>query len=106
MIPQWYVDMLTVDLPEDTLIDIITGSEVEGNVIPSTKHDSNSFFQGLNAGRRYLRLMKKWMKNNKDKHYNLIFAVLNPVDNYKDYCDGFPAFIKPKDGSSSILLIK
>ena len=25
-----------------------------------------------------------------------------PVDNFKKYCQGFPAFIKPKDGSSSI----
>ena len=29
-----------------------------------------------------------------------------PVDNYKDYCGEFPAFIKPKDGSSSIFAYK
>lgn len=29
-----------------------------------------------------------------------------PVDDYKDYCGGFPAFIKPKDGSSSIFAYK
>lgn len=29
-----------------------------------------------------------------------------PVDNYKEYCAGFPAFIKPKDGSSSVLAYK
>ncbi|MBE6732982.1 MAG: ATP-grasp domain-containing protein [Ruminococcaceae bacterium] len=29
-----------------------------------------------------------------------------PIDNYKDYCGGFPAFIKPKDGSSSVFAYK
>lgn len=29
-----------------------------------------------------------------------------PVDDIKKYCDGFPAFIKPKDGSSSIFAYK
>lgn len=30
----------------------------------------------------------------------------HPVDNYKEYKEGFPAFIKPKDGSSSIFAYK
>lgn len=29
-----------------------------------------------------------------------------PVDDFKNYCAGFPAFIKPKDGSSSIFAYK
>lgn len=27
----------------------------------------------------------------------------NTYDDYEDYCEGFPAFIKPKDGSSSVM---
>lgn len=30
----------------------------------------------------------------------------NPTDNVNNYCDGFPAFIKPKDGSSSVFAYK
>jgi len=43
VIPQWYVDLITEALPEDVQIDIITGSEVQGNIIASPKHNPKNF---------------------------------------------------------------
>ena len=42
VIPQWYVDVLAEALEEGVHIDIITGSNVRGNVIKSPKHEADS----------------------------------------------------------------
>ena len=42
VIPQWYVDVLTDALGEEVHIDIITGSNVIGNIIKSPGHDADS----------------------------------------------------------------
>lgn len=41
-----------------------------------------------------------------DYFHSLCLASPTPVDDYKKYSGGYPAFIKPKDGSSSIFAYK
>lgn len=81
VIPQWYVDVLTAALGEDCHIDIITGSNVQGNVIPSPKHDANSLKSRLICWYQHLNFMNKWMRENKHQKYDLIFAISNPPIN-------------------------
>lgn len=45
-------------------------------------------------------------KNTADYFNSVGLNSPHPVDDYKNYNDGFPAFIKPKDGSSSIFAYK
>lgn len=81
VIPQWYVDVLTDALGEGCKIDIITGSDVQGNVIKSPKHNAESFKSRLICWYQHLKFMKKWMKENKNQKYDLIFAISNPPIN-------------------------
>ncbi len=81
VIPQWYVDLLTDALGPDTHIDIITGSEVKGNVIPSPPHDPRSFVSRLKCWWRHYRFMSRWMRQNKHRCYDLVFAISNPPIN-------------------------
>lgn len=81
VIPQWYVDLLTRALGKDVQIDIITGSNVKGNVIHSPEHDARSFKSRLISWYKHYRFITKWTKENKRKSYNLIFAVSNPPIN-------------------------
>ncbi len=81
VIPQWYVDVLKKALPDNTNIDIITGSNVDANVIPSPKHNATSFASRLLCWYKHWRFMGKWIKENKNKSYDLIFAVSNPPIN-------------------------
>lgn len=81
VIPQWYVDLLTKALGEDAQIDIITGSDVIGNVIHSPEHDSRSLKSRLISWYKHYRFMMRWTRENKSKSYNLIFAVSNPPIN-------------------------
>ncbi len=80
-IPQWYVDLLTEAMGEKANVEIITGSKVEGNVILSPPYDAASFKTRLVCWWRHLRFMQKWLKKNRGKHYDLIFAVSNPPIN-------------------------
>lgn len=81
VIPQWYVDLLTRALGEDIDIDIITGSQVRGNIIESPKHDSRSFKSRLICWVKHYRFVMSWAKRNRNTHYDLIFAVSNPPIN-------------------------
>lgn len=81
VIPQWYVDLLTRALGENVKIDIITGSDVKGNVIHSPEHDPRSFKSRLISWYKHYRFMMKLLKENKKEKYNLIFAVSNPPIN-------------------------
>lgn len=81
VIPQWYVDLLTQALGEGTSMDIITGSDVRGNVIRSPKHDPRSFKSRLVCWWKHYRFVSRWAKDNKGKKYDLIFAVSNPPIN-------------------------
>lgn len=81
VIPQWYVDLLTEAMGSDTHIDIITGSDVRGNVIPSPVHDPRSFASRLKCWWRHYRFMSRWMRQNKHRHYDLVFAISNPPIN-------------------------
>ncbi|WP_227148236.1 glycosyltransferase family 4 protein [Lacrimispora sp. 210928-DFI.3.58] len=81
VIPQWYVDTLTNALGKDVYIDIITGSEVKGNVIHSPGHDSRSLKSRLICWAKHYLFMRKWMKNNKSNKYDMIFAISNPPIN-------------------------
>ena len=81
VVPQWYVDLLTRALGENVKIDIITGSDVKGNVIHSPEHDPRSFKSRLISWYKHYRFMMKWLKENKKEKYNLIFAVSNPPIN-------------------------
>ncbi|MBP3691759.1 MAG: glycosyltransferase family 4 protein [Clostridia bacterium] len=81
VIPQWYVDLLTSALPEGTHIDIITGSNVRGNVIASPVHNPKSFLSRLVCWAKHYSFMRKWIRQNKAAHYDLVFAVSNPPVN-------------------------
>ena len=81
VIPQWYVDLLTNALGDDTQIDIITGSQVRGNVIPSPKHEPASFKSRLICWWKHLRFVKHWAAQNRNEKYDLIFAISNPPIN-------------------------
>lgn len=81
VIPQWYVDVLVASFPDGTEFDIITGSNVKGNIINSPKHDARSFSSRLICWFKHLIFMKKWIIQNKNTHYDLIFAVSNPPIN-------------------------
>ena len=81
VIPQWYVDTLTEAFGKNTKIDIITGSNVAGNVIPSPQYDASSFKSRLICWWRHFRFMSKWMRKNADKRYDAIFAISNPPIN-------------------------
>lgn len=82
VIPQWYVDVLTHSLGKDAEIDIITGSKINGkNVIESPSHDARSFKSRVVCWIKHFLFIKKWMHANKDKHYDLIFAISNPPVN-------------------------
>ncbi|MBQ7039980.1 MAG: glycosyltransferase family 4 protein [Clostridia bacterium] len=81
VIPQWYVDVITNALPKNCEIDIITGSQVSGNVIASPEHDAESFKSRLVCWWKHLRFVSRWIKQNKNKKYDLIFAVSNPPIN-------------------------
>ena len=81
VIPQWYVDLLAKALGEDTQIDIITGSQVRGNVIQSPKHEPASFKSRLICWRKHLRFVKHWAAQNRNAKYDLIFAISNPPIN-------------------------
>lgn len=81
LIPQWYVDVLTNALGDGCKIDIITGSDVQGNVIKSPEHNAESFKSRLICWYQHLKFMKKWMRENKNQKYDLIFAISNPPIN-------------------------
>lgn len=82
VIPQWYVDTLRNAIGNDACIDIITGSVVAGcNVISSPPHDARSFKSRLICWMKHYRFIRKWVKNNRHRHYDLIFAVSNPPIN-------------------------
>lgn len=82
VIPQWYVDVLTRSLGKNVDIDIITGSKISGNhVIASPPHDAQSFKSRIVCWIKHLVFVKKWMRKNKVRHYDLIFAISNPPVN-------------------------
>lgn len=82
VIPQWYVDTLCNAFGKDVHIDIITGSKiVSANVIPSPPHDARSFKSRIACWIKHLSFMRKWMRENRHKHYDLIFAISNPPIN-------------------------
>lgn len=82
VIPQWYMDTLANALGKEVHIDIITGSQITGGtVIQSPSHDARSFKSRLICWIKHFLFVKKWMKHNKYKHYDLIFAVSNPPIN-------------------------
>ena len=81
VIPQWYVDVLAEALGEGVHIDIITGSNVRGNVIKSPKHEADSLKSRLVCWYRHFRFVNQWIKENQSIHYDLVFAVSNPPIN-------------------------
>lgn len=81
VIPQWYVDLLTSAFDSNDVIEIITGSNVKGNVICSPKHDPTSLKTRLKSWLNHYRFMMKWIRSNKNLKYDLIFAVSNPPIN-------------------------
>lgn len=81
VIPQWYVDLLSQALGENVHIDIMTGSEVKGSVIQSPKHDARSFKSRLVCWWKHYCFAKQWAYRNREKKYDMIFAVSNPPIN-------------------------
>lgn len=81
VIPQWYVDVVSNALGENTEIDIITGSKIKGNVIMSPEYNSASLLSRFVSWWKYYRFVKKWVSKNKKRNYDLIFAVSNPPIN-------------------------
>ncbi len=81
VIPQWYVDLLSEALGADCHIDIITGSAVEGHIIPSPTYAADSLRSRLVSWYRHWRFMSRWMRRNRRRQYDLIFAISNPPIN-------------------------
>lgn len=81
VIPQWYVDLLTESIGSDSQIDIITGSNVQGNIISSPEYNSAGVKTRLISWIRHYLFVLKWMKANKKQKYDLVFAVSNPPIN-------------------------
>jgi len=80
-IPQWYVDLLEGALGENYSIDIITGSNVEGNIIKSPKHNAENIKSRLVCWIKHYCFVKKWCRRNRKKSYDIIFATSNPPIN-------------------------
>jgi glycosyltransferase involved in cell wall biosynthesis len=82
VIPQWYVNTLKSALGEEAHIDIITGSKITGaNIIPSPLHDARSFKSRIVCWLKHFAFMRRWMRQNRHQHYDLIFAISNPPIN-------------------------
>lgn len=79
VIPQWYIDLLKSSISDDAEIDCITGSHVIGvNRIPAPQYDPKSIKTKFLSWIKYCLFLKKWEHKNKNRAYNLIFAVSNP----------------------------
>lgn len=83
--PQWYMNTIYDALDGEADIDIITGSELRGkmNIISAPVHNPSSLASRFICWLRYYWFALKWAKSNKDKEYDLIFAVSNPPLNAK-----------------------
>ena len=82
VIPQWYVDLLCAAFDKTDRIEFMTGSDIAAeNIIKSPPHDPRSFLSRLKCWYRHYRFVKKWLRKNKKKHYDIIFAVSNPPIN-------------------------
>lgn len=80
-ITQGYVDTIIHALGQDVYIDIITGSNISGNIIHSPMHDPRSVKSRFVCWHKHYAFIMNWMKKNSNKHYDLIFAVSNPPIN-------------------------
>ena len=81
-IPQWYVDLLTLALYNIGEIEIVTGSNVKGNVISKTPiYDSRNTLSKLISWVKYFFYVLDWIRKNKKKKYDLIICVSNPPIN-------------------------
>lgn len=78
---QEYIDMLKSSFDICDSIDIISGSDLEGDYIRAPKHDSSSLKNRLICWIKYWLFIKKWAANNKNRHYDLIFCTSNPPIN-------------------------
>ncbi len=81
VIPPWFVDTITNALGEDVIVDFITGSKINGNVIPSPVYEADGFVSKFISWIKYYLFVRKWAKKNKKSEYNLIFATSNPPIN-------------------------
>ncbi len=79
VMPQWYVDLIKSALPNDTDIDCITGSNVNGvRKIDAPKYVTNSFKTKFISWIKHCLFVLKWAKKNRKNKYDMIFAVSNP----------------------------
>ncbi len=85
VIPQWYVDLLTKALGEDTKIHLITGSTValreEDSVSIAPIYRAESLKSRLLSWFKFDRFVSRFTRKNKKKSYDLIFAISNPPFN-------------------------
>jgi glycosyltransferase involved in cell wall biosynthesis len=81
VIPQWYVDTIKHALGANWQCDIITGSKIKDPIIEAPSHDARSFISRFFCWIKFLVFMRIWVRNNKSRHYDLIFAISNPPIN-------------------------
>lgn len=84
VITQDYINIIEDALGKETVIDIISGSDISGRnirLIKSPTHDPRSFRSRLVCWRRHLFFVKDWVKKHKNEHYDLIYTISNPPIN-------------------------
>ena len=77
--------MISSALGCNVSMDVVTGSNVKPtdsvNIIACPSHDPRSMKSRLICWIKHYFFIKKWIKNNKKNHYDLIFATSNPPIN-------------------------
>ena len=80
-ISQTYIDTIKSAVGNDGDIEVITGSDLEGNIIKAPKHANKSLKARLICWMKYYKFVCKWLKNVKKEEYDLVFATSNPPIN-------------------------
>lgn len=76
-----YVDLVAKSFGTNAVIDIITGSEIKGNVIKCPSHDPRSMMSRLVCWIKYFLFVNSWARKNRKTKYDLVFATSNPPVN-------------------------
>ena len=81
-IPQWYADLLSSALINIGELEIVTGSNIKGNIICKTPvYKSDKILSKLISWFKYFIYVNNWMKKNKKINYDLVICVSNPPIN-------------------------
>ena len=84
VITQDYINIIEDALGKETVIDVISGSDISGKNIRQIKspmHDPRSFRSRLICWRKHWSFVKAWVKKHKNEQYDLIYMTSNPPIN-------------------------